>query len=288
MTKPETPADKNDLNAYRERLDAAVTRVSAMRPYAVDTLGAACGHDILLVRPEESADDLPRILTAGGFHGNEVAGPWGILEYLETVDETRLNAVNHAFLPVVNPAGFVLDRRENADGDNPNRGFLELPETHIEYQAGENTEPSAEGKVLMRHIDRLLDLSRDGFITMHEDDRMDAGYLFVNEDTVVMPSPFAKALLAALTQYFDLIPDGGKGAFTSARIRDGVWHNDYDSSFESMMFAKGVPFVSTTETPGSLDLRRRIDCNRALLDAFARFFADGDFRESRPESAAAK
>ncbi len=288
MTAPDTPTDKNDLNAYRERLDAAVTRISAVRPYAIETLGSACDHDIVLVRPAENVADLPHILSAGGFHGNEVAGPWGILEYLERVDDSRLNAVNHAFLPVVNPAGFVLDRRENAMGDNPNRGFLQLPETHIEYQAGENSEPSAEGAVLMRHIDRLLDLARDGFITMHEDDRMDTGYLFVNEDTLVMPSPFAKTLLSALTAYFDLIPDGGKGAFTSSRIRDGIWHNDYDSSFESMMFAKGVPFVSTTETPGSFDLRRRIDCNRALLDAFARFFADGAYRDSRPESAAAK
>jgi murein peptide amidase A len=64
---------------------------------------------------------LPRIAIAAGLHGDEPAGPWALLELVEA------NALDPRFAyrlwPCVNPNGFELRTRENADGIDVNRTF---------------------------------------------------------------------------------------------------------------------------------------------------------------------
>jgi protein MpaA len=64
---------------------------------------------------------LPRVTIATGLHGDEPAGPWALLELVET------NALDprfaYRFWPCVNPGGFDLQTRENADGIDVNRTF---------------------------------------------------------------------------------------------------------------------------------------------------------------------
>src|SRR6185503_2993050 len=98
-------------------------RVNAIRPYDVETLGAVGGQDIVLLKPRDADASKPSILAAGGFHGEEPAGPWGIVEFLETAAEATLKSVNYSFLPLVNPTGFIKAQRLNIYGENPNRGF---------------------------------------------------------------------------------------------------------------------------------------------------------------------
>ena len=62
-----------------------------------------------------------RIYISTGIHGDEPAGPLAALKLIETN-----NWPEHAeifLLPCLNPTGFVLNRRENADGIDLNRDY---------------------------------------------------------------------------------------------------------------------------------------------------------------------
>lgn len=64
---------------------------------------------------------LPRVAIAAGLHGDEPAGPWALLELVET------DALDPRFAyrlwPCVNAGAFELQTRENADGIDVNRTF---------------------------------------------------------------------------------------------------------------------------------------------------------------------
>jgi protein MpaA len=64
---------------------------------------------------------MPAIAIAAGVHGDEPAGPWTLLELIET------GALDPSFCyriwPCVNASGFIAGTRENADGVDVNRTF---------------------------------------------------------------------------------------------------------------------------------------------------------------------
>ena len=269
LRPPDFP-DLHDIDAFNARLLAAFERVNKIRPYKMESLGQVGGRDVFLLSPAEPIEGKPNILTAGGFHGEEPGGPWGIIEFLETADEETLKSVNHSFLPLVNPTGFERGVRFNIFGENPNRGFVaEYLDSEEEKDAEWiNRGPSAEGKILVQHIDRLAGLARDGFTSQHEDNGLHDGFIFINENGV-QPSVTASAFLSVIKGHFSIVPDGGAGDLEDAPIKDGMWVNGMDSSFETFMLNHGVPRTVTTETPALEPARARVDCNRELVKAFA-------------------
>lgn len=289
MTGPvPSPADYPqlyDIDAFNARLEKAFERINKIRPYKMESLGQVGGRDIWLLSPVDLDKDKPNILTAGGFHGNEPAGPWGILEFLETADDETLKKVNHSFLPLVNPTGFEHAERYNIHGENPNRGFVpELIESEEEADGDwTNRGPSAEGAILLSHSDRLVKLGRDGFTSQHEDDGLNEGFIFINENGA-MPSKTVTAYLTAIQKYFPLIPDGGKNELEGSPIKDGMWVNGPDSSFEWYMFKQGIPCTVTTETPSLEPARARVDANRDFVQAFADVSVEIHARPAPPVS----
>lgn len=261
----------HDIGLFYDRLHQAAARLNGMRDYRLEVLGQVEGYDLLLLSPAVQEDGKLSLLSAGGFHGEEPAGVWGILEYLETATEAEICGVNHSFLPLVNPTGFAAGTRLNIFGENPNRSFV--PEKITDNSADiytNRTEPSVEGKILLAHIDRLVALARDGFVTQHEDDGLHEGFIFLNE-AVEQPSRFAKIFLDCLAEHVGIIRDGGADTLIDPKLQNGIWHNDFDASFEGLMTLKGIPRVVTTETPCLKPARARIDCNRDMIRAFAAF-----------------
>ncbi len=64
---------------------------------------------------------LPRIYLSAGIHGDEPAGPLAALRLLQ---ENNWPAhLELRFCPCLNPIGLVLNRRENADGNDLNRDY---------------------------------------------------------------------------------------------------------------------------------------------------------------------
>jgi hypothetical protein len=65
----------------------------------------------------------PRIYLSAGIHGDEPAGPLAVLQLLQ---EDRWPPDFELWLcPCLNPAGFALNRRENAEGVDLNRQYLQ-------------------------------------------------------------------------------------------------------------------------------------------------------------------
>jgi len=261
----------HDIGLFYDRLHEAAARMNAIRPYALEVLGQVEGYDIFLLSPATPEQGKLSLLSAGGFHGEEPAGVWGILEYLETATAEELSAVNHSFLPLVNPTGFAAGTRLNIFGENPNRSFVpDLITDNSDDIYKNRTAPSVEGKILLAHIDHLVALARDGFVTQHEDDGLNEGFIFLNEEAE-QPGPFAKIFLDCLEKHVGIIKDGGADTLIDPKLQNGIWHNDLDASFEGLMTRKGIPRVVTTETPCLKPARARIDCNRDMIRAFAAF-----------------
>ncbi len=242
----------NNCEAYFSRLAYSAGRCN----FSLATLGEVGGQAIVHMHSRSASDDAPHLLIASGFHGEEPAGPWGLLAWLETVPLASLAQVNLSLLPLVNVAGFRLGRRLNDEGLNPNRGYLPG-----------NDPLSAEGGVLMQHADDLAQAGRDGFLACHEDVDMSEAYLYAQENGDV-PGEFSRALIAANARRFAVVPDG---EIYDCQVRDGIILNHQDTSFEAWMMSRGALRAACVETPGAQSIDARIAAQREMIEAFVDF-----------------
>ena len=246
----------NDWVHYCARLEA----VAARRRFELTTLGRAGGEPPLMIRCGAADPSAPQLLVASGFHGEEPAGPWGVLEFLEAADQDLLSRVRLTVLPLINVTGFRAGTRFNTHGENPNRGYLGLP--------GES--PSHEGQLLLAHRDLLLEAARDGLLTCHEDVLLSHGYVYSCERAAA-PGAFSRTLLAANAAFFPVHADGG---VDGCPIAGGIVFNHHDGSFESWLMELGVARAACVETPGQHPIERRIAAQRAIIETFLNFAPD--------------
>jgi hypothetical protein len=232
--------DPANLGFFYARLFAVI----AWRNLRVIILGYANEWPIFLIRGQEKR------LVAAGFHGEEQAGPWGLLRYLESADTIRAS-----FLPMVNPSGFRRGCRFNDDGDSPNTGYLARPGERL----------SAEGRVLKSNVGAFRDLAADGFLTLHEQTHSPCFYLYAIEREL---SALTLAIRDVGGRFFPVIADGLIPSPGSGMVRDGVVLNEHDGTFEDWLFQEGVPRCLTTETPLGSEFSRRVEANKAIIHAF--------------------
>jgi predicted deacylase len=242
------------MDEYLDRLRSAV----AARGWRLQTLAQVGDYPLLLVQPPRRSGR-PRALVAAGFHGEEPAGCWGLLDLLESADDV-LEACELSLLPLVNPTGIRAGRRHNDWGENPNNGFC-----HVVGPP----ELSREGQFLLDNLELLKGCSHDGFLSLHEDCDATEFYLYTFEQQD-SPGDFSEALKEAEEVFFSPMPDG---VVEGATVRGGVIFRSCDGSFEDRLFHEGIPYTACTETPGRLDLSLRIEANRRITEAFIRFLA---------------
>lgn len=240
----------SDWIRYRRRLET----VAAGRGFELDSLGTACAEPLLILRGGATSPPAPRLLVASGFHGEEPAGPWGVLEFLETADQELLCRARLTVLPLINVTGFRAGTRFNTRGENPNRGYLSLPDES----------PSHEGQLLLAHRDLLLEAACDGLLTCHEDVLLSHGYVYSCEHAAT-PGAFSQTLLAANAAFFPVHPDG---VVDGCPIAGGIVFNHHDGSFDSWLMELGVVRAACVETPGQHPIGRRIAAQRAMVEAF--------------------
>jgi len=239
----------SDWQRFRERLSALALR----RGFATADLGPVGEEPLfLLTRPARDAD-APRLLLSSGFHGEEPAGPWGLLILLDTMPDALLDAVTLTVLPLVNVTGFRAGRRYNDWGENPNRGYL----------PGE-ARPSREGLALLAHGECLLAAAQHGLLTCHEDVLLSHGYLYSLESGPA-PGPLSRALLAANAAHFPVHPDG---EVDGCAVQGGIVFNHRDTSFESWLFERGAPYAACVETPGQQPFPQRVAAQASMARAF--------------------
>lgn len=246
----------NDWPAFQRRLLA----LCATRGFVPEILGYTDDQPIYLLTRTSSNEKARQILIASGFHGEEPAGPWGLLHALETLDATLLEAVNLAALPLVNVSGFSQGRRLNHKGENPNRGFLPFLD---------GAPASEEGDILMRHHALLARLGRDGALCCHEDAARRQAYIYANEHCE-LPGALTRSLRDCNAGFFPLHADG---VIDGCTVSDGIVFNHPDSSFEAWLFAHGSDRTYCTETPGQCAFEDRLLANAAMVKAFVAFHA---------------
>ena len=226
----------------------------------LQTLGTVLGEPVWMLSRAAAEAAAPSRLVACGFHGEEPAGPWGLLKFLQGVDATTLDAVHLTLLPLVNCTGFAAGTRFNAEGDNPNRGF-----------GGSSPSPSAEGRLLLQHAPTLAGASRDGVLSCHEDVLADSAYIYALERSP-SPGPRAKHLLQANLRHFTQHPDG---LVDDCAVCDGVIFNHHDGSFEDWLFGLGAAFAACVETPALQPFERRVAAQADMVAAFLVDMPDG-------------
>jgi hypothetical protein len=76
---------------------------------------------LALRRPSRITHHASRIYISAGIHGDEPAGPLAALKLIQ--ENPLAGECGDFLLPCLNPAGFTLNRRENADGIDLNRDY---------------------------------------------------------------------------------------------------------------------------------------------------------------------
>jgi hypothetical protein len=93
--------------------------------WRLERLKASPKPDLLaFVRtPVNLSSETPRLYISSGIHGDEPAGPLAVRQLLE--DNRWPSQLGLWLLPCLNPTGFSLNRRENAEGTDLNRQYLQ-------------------------------------------------------------------------------------------------------------------------------------------------------------------
>lgn len=241
-------------------LQQQILAVCQQRDFSISTLGYTAEQPVYLATRAATAANAKSILIASGFHGEEPAGPWGLLHALETIDKDVLDAVNIAVLPLVNISGFSCGTRFNHKGENPNRGYLALDD---------GTAISEEGQILLCHQSKLALLGCDGVLSCHEDVSKQHGYIYANEHGEV-PSALAVKLRNSNARFFPLHADG---LVDDCMVSNGMVFNHKDSSFEAWLFEHGATHTYCTETPGQGAFDQRLLANASMIKTFIEYHA---------------
>ncbi|WP_427977713.1 M14 family metallopeptidase [Agarivorans sp.] len=245
----------NDIDCFYQQLQHQMQRLAM----AKQTLGEIAAYPLDLYQSAEPQADKANILISAGFHGEEAAGPWGMLKFLSQLENDIFSQINLSVLPLVNPTGFKAGHRFNQFGENPNRGFAVE-----DGQAVVSEESSVEGKLLIAHQDLLKTLSRDGILTCHEDVLQHSCYVYSFEPGQAAGA-FSTGLRDSLAHYFTLAADN---TIDGWNLDKGLIHNHYDSSFESCLVQLGAKRGACSETPALEDFDQRINANCAVMQQF--------------------
>ena len=246
----------NDWDFFQIHL----TQVIRDQGFVSHVLGYTQKKPIYLLERASHKVFAKNILIASGFHGEEPAGPWGLLHAIESIQRNTLDAVNLSVLPLVNISGFSLGQRLNHKFENPNRGFLPLLD---------GVHASEEARVLLHHEIMLSDLGRDGVLSCHEDLARSSAYIYANESGTT-PSKLAIKLRDSNAQFFPIHTDG---LVDTCRVKDGIVFNHPDSSFEAWLLQRGAFASYCTETPGLANFETRVLANAAMIKAFIEYHA---------------
>lgn len=255
--------DTNNIEQFYALLDIEKKRLGL----TAEKLGESGDYPIWFMQGPQHNPQNPSILISAGFHGEEVAGPWGSLHLLKSIDTSYFEQVNLSLLPLVNPTGFAKGQRFNELGENPNHGYYF--EDGV-AKAGKGT--SREASILIEHTDLLLASSRDGILTCHEDVLLTDTYIYTFEPTVT-PGNFSFQLRNVLGQFFPIAQDG---EIDDCPVRNGIIFNHFDTSFESFLVQQGTRLGCCSETPGQQPVDQRILANAAAMTAFIEMSAKGE------------
>lgn len=208
----------------------------------------AKGNDIFYCKTPDCEGK--KIVITAGLHGDEPAGPYGILDYFAN---SKFKGINVLLIPVFNPDGLVKDKRRDATNKDLNRQW------------------NKESKVIVKNAkDFIEDFKPDFLISLHEDATVDGFYFYpskgVNDDIVDWVHRFLYSKMDPVMKskvHGDKVDDGVVTKMKKAP-------KDY-ASMETYFANQGIPNI-TLEIPSRLDLNNRISVYSDLLKNFINYF----------------
>jgi predicted deacylase len=193
----------------------------------------------------------PTVYVSSGMHGDEPAGPLAVQAFFQ--DENDLPEMNWLVCPLLNPTGLAAATRDNAQGIDLNRDYLQR----------HSLEVRAHAEWLEKQI--VPDL----FLSLHEDWETE-GFHFYEISLGEDRPQRAHELLSAVGA---ICPIEKNGIIDDHAVREPGWiHHEPQADFpdswpEAIFLAKrGCPLSFTFETPScALPITQRIAAHGAAI-----------------------
>ena len=234
-----------------------ILNVAQKKGLQAESLGeVGTGDHIHLLTPKFPDVTRPNVLVAAGFHGDEPGGVYGIARFLSCVSVETLNRVNLSIIPGVNPSGLRLCQRNDFTDADPNRG----------YCCNERMLVLGEvGQILLENATRLSELARDGFLTLHEDNKLEDAFYVIRNDVTESSNDMLASVIASCERYFKRQRDG---LHFEHFITEGCGSWFCDSSFEDMLSHDGIKRLYVLETPELAPVVLRAQCVADVITTF--------------------
>ena len=206
------------------------------------------GNEIFYCQTPESEGK--KIVITSGLHGDEPAGPFGILDYFAN---NKFTDVNLLIVPVFNPDGFIKDRRKDATNKDLNRQW------------------NKNEKTVVKNAKELIEeFNPDFLISLHEDGTVDGFYFYPSKhvDDVII-----EWIHRFLYSKMDPVM---KSKVHGDKVEDGIVTKMKNApknyaSMETYFANAGIPNI-TLEIPSKLKLNTRIDVYSDLLKNFINYY----------------
>ena len=217
------------------------------------------GMDLDLLRVDIAAEEpaVARLAVFAGTHGDEPAPVVTALEFLEQRMWARSPSVAFSVFPCLNPTGYDLGTRENADGIDINRQFArdEVPEARALRAAVAND-------------------TFDTFVDAHEDPEEFGFYTYAFFSDSSWPRLIVEAVaergpIISTPEADDHPVDNGVVGQGDEETRDERFREymaDGEWPLPFYLYDRGIRDFMTTETPGQIDLTTRVAMQHAARD----------------------
>lgn len=232
----------HDHRALIERWRALVKPLRA----TMDVLWESDGFPVPVLRTKRGGDC--GLYVSAGIHGDEAAGAWGLLDFIENNVES-IAEIPTTIIPCLNPWGFINNVRTDKAGNDLNRWFLHTRDPRI--------------KAWNALVDGLAPALS---ICFHEDFDSCGCYLYEHGKK---KAPVGWDALTAAAQY---IPPDPRKTIEGRRAKDGlIWIRRLPEFGEELpesiaLHRIGSKHTLTIETPSEFDFDQRIAAHRAMAE----------------------
>lgn len=222
----------------------------------LDKLKTVCKKKKILLRKIGSINLLPiykivlnpsgekAVVFSAGMHGDEIAGPWSIIDFLNKYNFKNYPNIKIIIFPVASPTAFNARKRYNYLNKELNGLFCNKKLTH-------------ENRIL---FNELKNEKVFFFHALHGDIDEYSFYLYSFEN---QEEKIYRELIELAKKHFPI--NKSKKIYGDPAI-NGLIINRQDGSFEDRMFQEGTPYSMCTESPEKQPLNETVALNVDIMN----------------------
>jgi predicted deacylase len=190
------------------------------------------------------------VCIVAGIHGNEIAGPLSVLRILSSLIHDLPQGFRYVVYPMINPSGFDLRQRFDADGRDLN----------AIYEGTLKSQNYEEVQVFFEDVQKFAPF--EALMALHEDSDLEKFYMYgLGEENL----QFYHAICAYARTWVE--------PWNNAEIY-GCHSDDFglilatarDHAFDGALYKMELAKIAyTLETPGKLDIEFRVNMMTQLV-----------------------